>query len=219
MEDNTQCTSLELAEKILKILQLSEIDFTKRLSRNTLSILELELGVERSKISKSLSYYKRVNDIQTVHYNISNKPKVISTYPKRLRTPPTIDFQNICIENNLFRKNPSKEILACRTMSNTLVRRLPIGGTGLLIGTPAAFCASTTDTNKLFLVDNLEVAMALRMTTDEIPSIIVGNIIDPKKAEIKAQHWRSNNGTNDFKISVEPVDRNSYAYHWHKQMI
>ena len=208
--DYNAMSGLELAEEVLKILQKSDIDFTKRLTKNTLSILELELNVPKVRISKCLSYWKKKNGF------LRESPKrtpVVASMPKRRMNPPRVDFQNICLENNLLRKNPSKEVLACRTMTNALIRKLPIGGIGLMIGTPAPFCAAAIEKNKLFLVDNLEVAIALRATTDEPPSMIIGNIIDPVKAEIKAQHWRSNNSTNDFKISTEPVDRDSYFFH------
>ena len=85
----------------------------------------------------------------------------------------------------------------------------------MIIGTPTAFCASHHKRNNMFLTDNLKVAHILDMTTDEDkhPIIVVGDAIDPVKAELKTFHWKTNNTTNHFNIKKGIVDKISYTHH------
>ena len=83
----------------------------------------------------------------------------------------------------------------------------------MIIGTPTAFCVSLKATNNMLLIDNMEVATALKFTTDILPTIVIGDLIDPVKANKKAADWRSNNTTANFTIIVDGVDRNGFSYY------
>lgn len=120
------------------------------------------------------------------------------------------DFQTYCVNNNILRDAANKERNACSKIVNALINVLPQGGIGMLIGTPTAFCATIKGNNNLLLTDNFEVALALKWTTDTPIKIIVGNAVDEKKAQLKAQHWKLNNSTNDSTVVLDKVDRNSY---------
>ena len=157
------------------------------------------------------------NAIHSIRNSISNspQPKNLSKIP--VDTTEQSDFPNVfiehCIENKLTRQNPNAEVIACNTMANYLVQKLPHGGGGIIFGTPTAFCASSNPNNNMFLTDNLKVAHALDMTTDISPTIVIGTGVNPVKAAIKAHHWKTNNTTHHFNIITDIADRDSFTYY------
>lgn len=115
---------------------------------------------------------------------------------------------------NVIRKLPNQN----RCASTTIIRGLQDvhpGGAALFIGTPTPFAVSDNPTNNCLLTDELEVAIALNMTTDPNikPTIVIGDLITPERACVKGQMWLNNNSTNNWPIIVGPVDRNSYTRH------
>lgn len=112
---------------------------------------------------------------------------------------------------NVIRKLPNQNRHASTTIVKGL-QNLPPGGSGLFIGTPTPFAVSDNTKNNCLLTDELEVAIALNMTTSPSikPTIIIGDLITPERAHIKGQLWLNNNSTNDWPIIVAPVDRNAY---------
>lgn len=113
---------------------------------------------------------------------------------------------------DVIRKLPNQNRYASSTIINALQNELPPGGSGLFIGTPTPFAVSDNTKNNCLLTDELEVAIALNMTTSPSikPTIVIGNLITPDRAQIKGQMWLNNNSTNDWPIIVAPVDRNAY---------
>ena len=110
--------------------------------------------------------------------------------------------------NNITRDSPNKERTACDKIIQLINNELPRGGASMIIGTPIAFCVSRMSSNNMLLTDNMEVAVALKFTTDVLPTIVIGDLIDPVKAHKKSADWRSNNSTSNFTIIVDGVDRN-----------
>jgi hypothetical protein len=116
---------------------------------------------------------------------------------------------------NVIRKMPNQNRAASTKIINALHHKLPPGGASLLIGTPTPFAVSDNSKNNCLLTDELEVAIALNMTTDPDikPVIIIGDLVTPDRAYTKGQMWLHNNTTNSWPISVGPVDRNSLSRH------
>lgn len=125
---------------------------------------------------------------------------------KAIKTP----LYDYCIENKLIRSSPT-ETSACNTIIHALQNIVPKGGSALLIGTPTPFCASDNCKNNMMIIDNLEVAIELINTTSVPPTIVVGNAINPVKAQLKGDHWKSNTSTNICDIRVDRVDRNTFT--------
>jgi hypothetical protein len=121
-----------------------------------------------------------------------------------------IDLYQCCIENGLTRKMPNLEEGCCNKFIQILKHNIPIGGGGMIIGTPTAFCASEHQSNNELLTDNLKVAIVLELVTDTIPTIVIGNAINQQKANIKAMHWKNNNATSDYNVYVDIVDKYGY---------
>jgi hypothetical protein len=180
---------------IKKYIIKQNYDFTKRMPPGTSPPIAKKFKVKTQTVNNAFFAIR--------------KAKVL----RAEQTKPTLSFTKYCIEENIIRKNPNSELVACNTIANYLVQKLPYGGDGMIFGTPTAFCASPNLNNNMFLTDNLKVAHALDMTTDAPPTIVIGTGVDPKKAAIKAHHWKINNTTSHFKIITDIVDRNSLIHH------
>ena len=127
---------------------------------------------------------------------------------------PTLeDFKELCLKNDFIRKAPDKEATACDIICDFLHTRMTRGGAGMIIGTPTAFAASKNQQYKMVASDNLEVAISLKWTTDIIPTVVIGNSVNPEKAKLKALHWSQLSSTSKFNILLDKVDRDSYTHH------
>jgi len=189
---------------IKKYIIEQNYDLTKKLPFGTTTAIANKLNVKTYDVTNAFVAIRKASHLETFSGNpiVADKQ---SGFPNI--------FTEHCIENNLTRKNPNSELTACNTISNYLVRNIPHGGDGMIIGTPTAFCASLNTNNKMFFTDNLKVAHALDMTTDTPPTIIIGAGVDPKKAAIKAHHWKINNTTFHFKVITDIVDRNALIHY------
>lgn len=153
-------------------------------------------------------------NVTSIRYAIKRLRKergIIKNPPKEISIDRTTDIQDCLLSNGLIRSS-NKEGIACDIIIQTLLKRIPWGGSGMLIGTPTAFCASPHQTNKRIITDNYAVALALQWTTIHPLEIVVGNAIDEEKAKLKASHWKSIDMLNP-KVTLDIVDRDSFSYY------
>ena len=192
------------SEAIRNCIKDTSVDITKRLETGTKQAIADLTGATIQQVSNVISTLRK-----NTKRNIYKKPQTTNI--------PVMNFPNTfveyCVENNLTRANPAAEHEACEGLCKVIMDDLPRGGVGMIIGTPTAFCASCHERHKAFLTDNLKVAHILDMTTDEAPIIVIGNAIDPVKAQLKAFHWQNNNTTSHCKIETGIVDKISYTHH------
>jgi hypothetical protein len=126
--------------------------------------------------------------------------------------PSISGIYNCCLENGLYR-NSFKEGPACKIIMSILMA-LPLGGSGLLIGTPTALCVHSHAKSKQLVTDNYVVAMVLKVTTLFRPlTIVIGNAVNPLKAQVKADHWKSCDMTSDSEIILDKVGRDAFSRH------
>ena len=189
---------------IRKCIKETGVDITKRLDKGTKEAIADLTGATVQQVTNIISTMRK-------HTKRHIYTKVPAVQPPSRNFPNT--FVDYCVENNLTRANPNSEREACNGLCKIILNELPRGGVGMIIGTPTAFCASCHERHKLFLTDNLKVAHMLDMTTDHPPIIVIGNAVDPVKAELKAFHWLNNNTTNHFTIETGIVDKISYTHH------
>lgn len=117
----------------------------------------------------------------------------------------------VALEDNLKRGVASLEIGACDTIGHALLDKLPPGGFGIYIGTPALFCASESDSNNMLLDDNLEVYIMLKnTTTDDYPLVVIGGIVNPEKANVKAEQFKRTQSSHNSKVMVVYLDANEF---------
>lgn len=125
------------------------------------------------------------------------------------RTP----INYLVLADKQYRAGPRLERTACDTFIHALTNVVPYGGISLIIGTPAIFSACPEGNYISLCMDNLEVAIIAKLTTQVPGLIVIGNCINHKKAMSKATEWKSNNITNKFKVLVGPVVRDTLYYH------
>jgi len=113
---------------------------------------------------------------------------------------------------DIIRVMPNQNRVSSTKIINALQNKTPHGGSALFIGTQTPIAVSDSCNNNAILTDELEIAIALNMTTapNVQPKIVVGNLISPEKALVKGMLWRSNNTTGSWPIKVGPVDAYSY---------
>lgn len=177
----------------------NKMDLRQRLPRGSIPEMIKLYGFSKYDITYALSKIKRSKG-----YRVQSSGTVSKTV--------TSDLQTYCLNNELYRSS-NDEVTACNKIIAAMNLLLPRGGKGMLIGTPTAFCASRNTNNNLFITDNLEVATILKFTTDEPITIIVGNAVNPAKAMLKAQHWKSNSITKNSNVYVNRVDSFSYQHY------
>jgi hypothetical protein len=123
------------------------------------------------------------------------------------------DINNILKERGHVRKMASKNTMASFTIIKALREIIPQGGSGILIGTPLPFCASSVSTNNMVLVDELIVAHELNFSTDNVLEIIIGNGNNKERAKMKCQEWKRNNITCNCAVVEDIVDKTSFTSH------
>jgi len=192
--------SERLRNGIVKWVAENNINLNKRLIPGTIPQLQTILNAEKIPVKRALTQVRNIMDLHV------NKPKIVF----KTRRAVYSGHQEICINNNLLRAS-NKETPACDLIIAAIRELLPWYGKALLIGTPTPFCASKSVQNNLFILDNLYVAAALQFTTRQEIEIVIGNSVDPVKAKLKAQDWRSNTITKGADITCMPLDK--YSYH------
>ncbi|MDX1806861.1 MAG: hypothetical protein R3267_07535 [Paenisporosarcina sp.] len=184
-----------IKRQVQEYVDENKINLNHRLQKGTVYRMHKALAISQSDISYALSIIRKERG---------------QGRSRKIQKTVFSDLQQVCLENRLFRSS-NKETPACDKMIGSLKSFIPQGGKGLLIGTPTAFCASPNENNSLLITDNLEVATILKFTTDEPITIVVGNSVDPEKAIIKGQHWKSNTITKDANVIVDRVSQWTYA--------
>lgn len=117
-------------------------------------------------------------------------------------------FRKLLRTERFIRSAPYWEQSFCDKCKDIL-RVLPLGGCGVYIGTPTSHSVCTNNVNYMEIVysDNLEVAIIIKNTTDNMV-IIVGNIEDPRKAKNKVTLW--NCSLSGVKVIDAPVNRDTF---------
>ena len=195
-----QHISNEIREGLETII-LSNIG--ERLPRKTVPMLAEHYGVSKNHIRYALKAIKKDTGV------------VGRMESSELKKEKDNEFVTMFRTLNIVRQMPNANRASSTKIIDTLQNRIPHGGAGLLIGTPTPFAVSDYCKNNELLTDELEIAIALNMTTDKniVPTIVVGNLISPEKAQVKGQLWLKNNSTGSWPIIVGRVDRNSYTKH------
>lgn len=198
---------------------LSTVNVMKYLDDHNMDVFNMKFG-DVPMIAEALNMNKKtvastINRIKKKQQESNQKPKEGETISEEIPKQPHINiFTDFCVKWGLTRNNPNKEVVACENICKGLLD-LPRGGKGIIIGTPTAFCASENKNNNLLLTDNLKVAHILDATTDLgiSPTIVIGNAVNPEKAELKAFHWKNNNSTASYDVIIDVVDRDSFTYY------
>ena len=183
--------------KIRKHLKENNYDLTKRMPYGSFSTIANELGVLQSQVKSTVGYIKKKSKIVVPLSIAVKKPKV-----------------NLLAEMfkpfGMGRELPNHNRAASDKIIYALENILPKGGGGLFLGTPTPFATSNHPKNNMFLLDELEVASILKLKCETPPVILIGDLVNPEKAQLKADWWKGNNITCNFEVIVGPVDRDSY---------
>jgi hypothetical protein len=195
-------------EHIIKYIKENNIDLSKRLKYGAVEAIASELMLPKLNVKYCISILRKRK-----HF-LADPIKHHSV--EKSRTPEVIFSSNmindVCREAKLTRDNPNAEKEACDGIIKCL-KSIPGGGAGMIIGTPTAFCVSDSSKNNMLLTDNLKVAIALELTTDIVPMLIIGTGVDKLKANIKQHHWKNNNATSAYTTILDVVDRDSFTHH------
>lgn len=187
---------------ILKAVESGEIDIADRLPYGFVDRTSEKLNLKKNTVKHAVKKAKQ---------QLGNiKCKVNSQIVPKYKTFFT-EFQQYCLDNELYRSAPNLEKDACDTINQALIYTLPPGGRGMIIGTAAPWCACPDENNNLLLLDNFVVASILQQTTKTPLKIFIGNAVNAKKSELKASHWRAINTTHNSEVCVGKLD--SYSYH------
>ena len=195
--------SVTLRQAIINYLEEKGIDIeNEKIPSKVVSVLSRKTRRPKGSITSTIYNIRQERSIDL--FKCNSRRNILSK-----KTP----FYKYCVKKNITRAAPSSEREACTNIIDVLMNTLPKGGAGMIIGTPTPFCASVHDQHNLLLTDNFEVALALKFTTNEIPTIVVGDAINPERAQLKVEHWRSNNSTGNFNIIQDCVDGSSFTYY------
>lgn len=175
-------------------------NLTKRLKFGEKDKIAHALGIESKKVRNAIQIIKHKNGIRVQKSKSIKKPSVNNLVQK---------FKGF----DIIRRSPNQNRISSDNILKALMNDIPKGGAGMMIGTPTPFAISTNPKNDLLLTDELEIAIALRLTCGVVPSIVVGNLVSPDKAKVKGLFWKNINSTNNSDITVGRVDRDSYTYH------
>lgn len=192
------CRKTGTSTIVEKYIEDNGYDLTRRLSLGSIDKIASGVAIERKKVKNAISVIKRKNGLRVQTGNNVKRPAVNN-------------LVEIFEPFNVEKQSPNQNKICSDRILYALMDDIPKGGAGLLIGTSTPFATSPTPKNNLLLTDELDIAVLLRMTCKHLPRIVVGNLISPKKAEIKGLFWRNINSTSNCEISVQPVDRDSYT--------
>lgn len=192
-------------DKLNDLIKNSNVKLSDRINLNlklqwakSLNISELEL--------KGIISLKRY---QTGLYPTDSKYTFVE-----IKRPSILPLHKICLENDFERSSPKTEKHVCNVICSFLIRRLPIGGAAMLIGTPTpiAACSNPNTFCDTILDDNKEVAICLKWTTDERLTIVVGSGEDLEKARRKTIYWKSFTSTTNCIVKMGVVDSDNYRH-------
>jgi len=186
-----------LKNGIEAIIEYQEINLKDKLPDGYPNYIAEIFNIPKTLVNRYLHYIRREKAIST------------KGYKEVYRTSET-ELREICLKAGLIRNSPDKEAAACATIMK-YIKELPNGGAGIILGTPTAFCASLNRNYPMLIMDNFETAIVLKHYTSIPLTIVIGNAINEKRAQVKAQHWKSNNITNSSTIIVDKVD--SYSFY------
>lgn len=193
----------QLKEDVKSILKKEGIDLNKPLNRGVTKEIARLINRTPEKVSYIIWRLRKERGINIV----TGGNYEVGEIKIKLETNPINDF---LLKNNLMRSSPHYEQRSCNTMCIALQNILPVGGDGVLIGTPVPICAPNP---KMFwgsgmCADNLAVAIMLQYTCERT-KIIIGDSVDNDKAIFKARFWNSFNIINSTIIKTA-VNKNSY---------
>lgn len=154
-----------------------------------------------SDINSNLSYLRKKSSKK-----ISKAPwkKGVYKIDKNV-TDPIMDF---CRKNNLDRGAPPKEENACKKLIYAILNILPRGGFSVLFGTETPFASSKSKKFLHLQTNNQDVAIFLKHTSERM-AILIGNLVNKIKAELKCALWKSLSSTCTCDIYPYPLDYDS----------
>ena len=190
-------SSSEIVKSYFK--KSEEYDLTKGLPYGAVIKISKELNLPKKEVTNTILSIRRGLSV-----NINRKSESISK-------PTTNRLVKIFEKFGVERQAPNQNRSSSNKIIHALEHLIPAGGAGLLIGTPTPFATSPRANNNLLLTDEFEIAIALKMKCQYLPTIVVGNLISPEKATIKGEFWKSNNSTCNCDVIVDLVNRDSYT--------
>lgn len=200
--DNRSSCSL-----ITEYLLTHDDDITKKLPRGRGIQIAKDLGIKYNTFMSGFRKLKKSKGIIIIKDGGARGKKLVK-HPVSKTHP----IKKYCVDNKFIRSSPTKEYAACQSIIKSLFG-LPSGGGGMIIGTPSVFSACSSDKYSLVSIDNMEVALALKWTTDITPTLVIGNAVEPAKAQVKANDWAMMNSTSKFNIILDKVYRDSFTRH------
>jgi len=184
------------------------IDISKRLPKGSIQSIANKLKIPKDHVKNAISIFRNNKKVLATSRRIKTEEKETNYAVNKVGRL----MVKLCGDLNLVRDNPNSERSACDRII-TCLKTIPAGGAGMIIGTPTAFCASNHLKNNMLLTDNLKVAIALELTTDTPPCLVIGTGVDPLKAALKQYHWNNNNATSSYKTVLDIVDRDSFTHY------
>ena len=119
---------------------------------------------------------------------------------------------NYCKKHGLFRGS-YKETIACDTIIDLARFVLPKAENTLVIGTQTPACVYNVVKSRnlptVIVDDNKNVVVELNRHTNNI-YMVLGNAVNPKKAEAKRILWKNDQSTKDIPIIMDKVDSESF---------
>jgi len=185
-------------------MQADRMDLTKAVidTATYMNCIPLLMATARFKLPKG--FYAEVMDrtgitdrneislgIKTAKVNLKNMSIHSNPICVHDITPP-VDLLRRCKGNGCERGRFSPyETAICKVIRRKL-HQMPPGGHGIYTGTPTAMCVAPDNStlNNKIVMDNLGVGFALCDTTNSL-DIVIGDAVDPHKAQSKINDWAS----------------------------
>jgi len=208
-EDGTVITYEILIKELERVLERDGIDYLNQdIPRGYLSGVTREYAgvtrVEMGRALKELRIRKRAIPVKIKTENeMSNYKSLQHAYDIG-----NTNFRQSLVDCRMIRSSP-KEKNANIKIGRLLTNTVPKGGSGILMGSPTAICASQDSMSKNLIIDNTGVATALLFSTDYM-RIVVGNIIDPEKATLKVAQWKNLDLFRDIPVEDYPLDARGF---------
>jgi len=196
----------QLAYQLESWFSDNNLDLTNSLAVGVLN--ELSSLFKKSKhVIKNILRDLR-HDIYHPLSNIYTTPRIIES------SDMNTDIQDYCLDNELYRGAPTKEAEACDAISKKIIDLMIKYGKGvsLLIGTPSPYSASKNKNYPALCSDNLMIANSMNLTS-KLLTIVVGDAINKKKAELKGYQWRAINTLRKAIVMLDIVDAINYYKH------
>lgn len=199
-----QSTETKEVQRIInKFIKEKKTDLTKMVYRGTVTEWSEKTGFTPSQI------YHALSNIRSQTGQLTKSENGLREVTLPYRDP---GIMEVLINNHHGRGSPRHEKIACDILCYALLNILPKGGIALIIGTPTPISIAKAYYN-MFCIDNYEVAIIVKHTTEYDTELIIGDTVNRAKALFKVQFWKALNSTNNFRVYMGKVDKHTYKKH------